>query len=87
VAEGAVADLLDRDGRFWMSVETPEALLQQLGDRAEAGDGGVYVRIEREQVPDLVASLAGTGMRIHEAKWVKPDLETVFLSQTREAGR
>jgi ABC-2 type transport system ATP-binding protein len=87
VAEGAVADLLDRDGRFWISVETPEALLQQLGDRAEAGDGGVYVRIEREQVPDLVASLATAGMRIHEAKWVKPDLETVFLSQTREAGR
>lgn len=87
VAEGAVADLLDRDGRFWMSVETPEALLQQLGDRAEAGDGGVYVRIERDQVPDLVASLAAAGMRIHEAKWVKPDLETVFLSQTREVGR
>jgi ABC-2 type transport system ATP-binding protein len=87
VAEGAVADLLDRDGRFWMSVDTPEVLLQQLGDKAEAGDGGVYVRIEREQVPDLVASLAGAGMRIHEAKWVKPDLETVFLSQTREGGR
>lgn len=87
VAEGAVADLLDRDGRFWLSVETPEALLQQLGDRAEGGDGGVYVRIDREQVPDLVASLAASGMRIHEAKWVKPDLETVFLSETREAGR
>jgi ABC-2 type transport system ATP-binding protein len=87
VAEGAVADLLDRDGRFWMSVETPEAVLLQLGERAEAGDGGVYVRIEKGEVPDLIARLAGAGMRIHEAKWVKPDLETVFLSQTREGGR
>jgi ABC-2 type transport system ATP-binding protein len=87
VAEGAVADLLDRDGRFWMSVEMPEAVLQQLGERAEAGDGGLYVRIEKGEVPDLIARLAGDGMRIHEAKWVKPDLETVFLSQTREGGR
>lgn len=87
VAEGAVADLLEREGRFWMSVETPETLLEQLGERAVAGDGGVYLRIEREQVPDLIASLARAGLRIHEAKWVKPDLETVFLSQTREDGR
>lgn len=87
VAEGAVADLLEREGRFWMSVETPETLLEQLGERAVAGDGGVYLRIEREQVPDLIANLARAGLRIHEAKWVKPDLETVFLSQTREGGR
>ncbi|RKE83893.1 ABC transporter ATP-binding protein [Rhizobium sp. AG855] len=87
VAEGAVADLLDREGRFFLLVDTPDTLLEKLGSRAEAGDGGVYVKIDREQVPDLIASLAGAGMRIHEAKWVKPDLETVFLSQTREAGR
>lgn len=87
VAEGGVAHLLEREGRFWMSVETPELLLKQLGERAVAGDGGVYLRIEREQVPDLIASLARAGLRIHEAKWVKPDLETVFLSQTREDGR
>jgi ABC-2 type transport system ATP-binding protein len=87
VAEGAVADLLDRDGRFWIAVDAPELLLQRLGDRAEAGDGGVYVKVEREEVPDLIASLAGAGIRIQEAKWVKPDLETVFLSQTRETGR
>ncbi|KQW29758.1 ABC transporter ATP-binding protein [Rhizobium sp. Root274] len=87
VAEGAVADLLDRDGRFWISVDTPDVLLQRLDAQAEAGDGGIYVRIDRERVPDLIASLAAAGMRIHEAKWVKPDLETVFLSQTRETGR
>lgn len=87
VAEGAVADLLDREGRFWISVDTPDALIEQLGGRAQAGDGGIYVQIDRERVPDLIASLVSAGMRIHEAKWVKPDLETVFLSQTREAGR
>lgn len=84
VAEGAVADLLDRDGRFWLQVEQPESLVTQLGALAEAGDGGVYVRVERAEVPALIQSLAASGVRIHEAKWIKPDLETVFLSQTRE---
>lgn len=84
VAEGAVADLLDRDGRFWLQVEAPELLLARLGDQAEAGDDGVYVRVERADVPELIQSLASSGVRIHEAKWIKPDLETVFLSQTRK---
>ena len=84
VAEGAVADLLDRDGRFWLKVDAPDAVLARLGDGAEEADGGVYVRIERREVPDLILSLANAGVRIHEAKWIKPDLETVFLSETRE---
>jgi ABC-2 type transport system ATP-binding protein len=87
VAEGAVADLLDRDGRFWLEVDLPDQVLARLGERAEAGDGGVYVRVERSEVPDLIQSLATAGTRIHEAKWIKPDLETVFLSETREVSR
>jgi ABC-2 type transport system ATP-binding protein len=84
VAEGAVADLLDRDGRFWLKVDAPDAVLTQFGSRVEAGDGGVYVRVERAEVPELIQTLVQAGIRIHEAKWIKPDLETVFLSQTRE---
>ncbi|WP_377298720.1 ATP-binding cassette domain-containing protein [Rhizobium sp. SGZ-381] len=83
-AEGNVADLLDRDGRFWLKVEEPDALLVRLGETAQAGDGGIYLRLPRETVPDLIASLAASGVRIHEAKWVKPDLEQVFLSETRD---
>lgn len=86
VAEGTVASLLDRDGRFWLKVENPDALVAQLGPQAEAGDGGVYLRIQRNEVPDLIRSLVMAGVAIYEAKWVKPDLETVFLSQTREVG-
>lgn len=84
VADGTLAGLLDRDGRFWLKVDHPDALVAQLGPHAEAGDGGVYLGIQRNEVPDLIRSLAMDGVRIHEAKWVKPDLETVFLSQTRE---
>lgn len=86
VAEGTVASLLDRDGRFWLKVDNPDALVAQLGAQAEAGDGGVYLRIQRNEVPDLIRSLVRDGVGIYEAKWVKPDLETVFLSQTREVG-
>ncbi|WP_187182311.1 ABC transporter ATP-binding protein [Rhizobium sp. WL3] len=84
VAEGAVADLLDREGRFWLRVDHPDGLVTQLDGRGQAGNGGVYVRIDQAEVPDLIQSLATSGVRIHEAKWIKPDLETVFLSQTRE---
>ncbi|MFN3717464.1 MAG: ABC transporter ATP-binding protein [Rhizobium rhizophilum] len=84
VAEGAVADLLDREGRFWLRVDHPDGLVTQLDGQGQAGDGGVYVRIDQAEVPDLIRSLATSGVRIHEAKWIKPDLETVFLSQTRE---
>ncbi|MBU2327863.1 MAG: ABC transporter ATP-binding protein [Alphaproteobacteria bacterium] len=84
IAEGAVADLLDQEGRFWLRVDHPDGLVTQLDGRGQAADGGVYVRIDQSEVPDLIRSLAVSGVRIHEAKWIKPDLETVFLSQTRE---
>lgn len=87
IAEGAVAELLDRDGRFWLLVDTPDAVLARLGAQAEVGDGGIYIKIERANVPELIQSLANSGVRIHEAKWIKPDLETVFLSETREVRR
>ncbi|WP_353844819.1 ABC transporter ATP-binding protein [Rhizobium sp. CSW-27] len=84
-AEGAVAELLDRQGRFWLKVDEPDRVLAALKGRGEAGEGGLFVRLEPAEVPDLIQTLAIAGIRIHEAKWVKPDLETVFLSQTREA--
>ena len=84
VSEGDVADLLDRKGRFWLHTADDASVIGRLGERAEAGDGGIYVRTERDGVPDLIASLVTSGVRINEAKWVKPDLESVFLSETRE---
>lgn len=83
-AEGAVAELLDRQGRFWLKVDEPERGMHALAGRGEPGEGGLFVRVEEAEVPDLIRTLAVAGIRIHEAKWVKPDLETVFLSQTRE---
>ncbi|MFN3502597.1 MAG: ABC transporter ATP-binding protein, partial [Allorhizobium sp.] len=77
--EGAVADLLDRDGRFWLKVDAPDAVLARLGDVGEEADGGVYVRIERAEVPELILSLSNSGVRINEAKWIKPDLENLIL--------
>ena len=83
-AEGDVRELLDRDGRFFLDVDQPQAVLERLGDAAELGDGGVYVRIGNEEVPELIRALAISGIAIREAKWIKPDLEQVFLSETRE---
>ncbi len=82
-AEGKVIDLLDSEGRFWLNVDHPRTVLDRLGSRAEAGDDGIFVRIRRDEVPDLILSLANSNVRIYEAKWVKPDLETLFLAETR----
>lgn len=83
-AEGDVAELLGRNGRFWLNVDGAEAVSKKLGARAEPANGGLYVAVKPDDVPELIASLIASGVRIHEAKWVKPDLETVFLSETRE---
>ncbi len=85
VAEGKVIDLLDREGRFFLKVDEPQALAARLGSTAEPADDGLYIRTEADEVPELIASLAASGVRIHEAKWIRPDLEAFFLSQTRGA--
>lgn len=82
-AQGRVTDLLDSQARFWLNVDLPHAALERLASRADAGDGGVYVRIGRDEAPELIRMLANANIRIFEAKWVKPDLEAVFLSETR----
>ena len=82
-AEGNVADLLDGDGRFWLSVDRQRAVLELLGAQAETGDDGIFVRIRRDEAPELIRALTQSNIRIYEAKWVKPDLETVFLAETR----
>lgn len=82
-AEGSVADLLDSEGRFWLSVDHPRAVLDLLAPQADAGDGGIFVRVRRDEVPELIRTLTQSNIRIYEAKWVKPDLESVFLAETR----
>jgi len=82
-AQGKVADLLDSQARFWLNVDLPQAVLGHLPSQADAGDGGVYVRIKRDEAPELIHMLANANIRIFEAKWIKPDLESVFLSETR----
>ena len=82
-AHGRVADLIDSQARFWLSVDQPRAALLQLGSRAEAANDGIYVHIGRDEAPALIRKLVNTNIQIFEAKWVKPDLESVFLSETR----
>lgn len=84
-AEGRVVDLLNSEARFWLNVDQPNVLLGSALLRPELGDGGVYVRIKRDDVPALIRHLISVNVQIFEAKWTKPDLESVFLSETRGA--
>ncbi|KPF46590.1 ABC transporter ATP-binding protein [Rhizobium sp. AAP43] len=83
-AEGVVADLIGGEGRFFLRVDAPADVLMGLCHEAELVDGGVSLRIGEAEVPELIRSLVLSGARIHEAKRIKADLESVFLSETRE---
>jgi ABC-2 type transport system ATP-binding protein len=84
-AEGRVSDLLQGE-RLWLDVAPVEAVLARLGSRGAREAGGVTARIDRDEAPALIAALAADGVLIHEARWLRADLETIFLAETREAG-
>ncbi|MDF7777306.1 ABC transporter ATP-binding protein [Sphingomonas sp. AOB5] len=81
-AEGSVAELLGDSERLWLDVRPVETVLAMLGERGVAEEGGVSVRIEREDVPALIAALTTQGVEIFEARWIRRDLESVFLAET-----
>ncbi len=86
MAEGRVADLLGGEERLWLDV-TPQPVLEKLGEAAWAEGNGVAVRIARAEVPQLLQALLSENISVYEAKWIRPDLETFFLAETRDSAR
>lgn len=86
-AEGAVGDLTGGQGRFHIRVDEPERIAALIPQESEAGEGGLFVRIDPEDVPAMLQTVIQSGASLHEAKWVRSDLETVFLTQIREERR
>lgn len=84
-AEGAVADLTRAQGRFHLRVDNPQVVAASIHHETELQEDGVFVRLEASEVPDMLQAIIQSGARVHEAKWVRSDLEQVFLSETREA--
>ncbi|MFD1744123.1 ABC transporter ATP-binding protein [Rhizobium helianthi] len=83
VSQGRVSDLLGGNEYLWLDAKPHAAVLDRLGDTAWVEGEGIGVNIERSQVPDLLKSLVLQGFDIHQAKWVRPNLEALFLAQTR----
>jgi ABC-2 type transport system ATP-binding protein len=82
LAEGRVADLLAKGEELWLDIRPAEAALARLGAQGELRDGQVVARIARADAPALLAALAADGAEIFEARWQRPDLESVFLETT-----
>lgn len=82
-AEGRVSDLLGGGEYLWLDVRPLDAVLAKLGDLAWEEENGLAVRVPREQVPELVKALILQGMELHEVKWIRPNLESFFLAETR----
>jgi len=82
VTEGKVSDLV-RSERLWLDALPIAAVLARLGDRGAPHGEGVVAGIGRDETPALIAALVADGVRIHEARWLRPDLEQIFLAETR----
>jgi ABC-2 type transport system ATP-binding protein len=83
-AEGRVSDLLQGE-RLWLDASPADRALARLGDRGVADRGGVVANIARAEAPGLIAALVADGVAIYEARWLRPDLEEIFLAETRDA--
>ncbi|WP_281405053.1 ABC transporter ATP-binding protein [Rhizobium sp. FKY42] len=83
VAEGQVSDLLGRQEYLWLDVRPAEAVVARLGSVARLEDDGVAVTIAKADGAGLLKSLILQGFEVREAKWIRPNLESFFLAETR----
>jgi ABC-2 type transport system ATP-binding protein len=81
-AEGKVRDLIAGDQRLWLDATPAQAVLDRLGSMGSYQDGGVAAQIQRSEAPALLAALAADGVKIFEARWLRRNLESVFLAET-----
>jgi ABC-2 type transport system ATP-binding protein len=84
-AHGKVGDLL-RGEQLWLDAQPAERVLARLGARGATERGGVVARIGRDEAAALIAALVADGVAIHEARWLRPDLEEIFFAETRGTG-
>jgi ABC-2 type transport system ATP-binding protein len=78
-AEGKVTELLSARPRLRLLVEPIEQALTLLGNRAERDGDALLATLDREDAPQLIASLVNSGTKVFEARWVNESLESVFL--------
>lgn len=83
VAEGRVSDLLGGQEYLWLDARPREAVLSRLGELARLQGEGIAVRLARSEGPALIKSLVLQNIEVHEAKWIRPNLEAFFLAETR----
>jgi ABC-2 type transport system ATP-binding protein len=86
LAEGRVADLLATGEQLWLDVRPAEAALAVLGAHGELRHGHVVAHVARADAPALLAALAADGIQIFEARWQRPDLESIYLAATGANG-
>jgi ABC-2 type transport system ATP-binding protein len=79
LAEGKVTELLSARPRLRLLVEPIEHALALLGNRAERDGEALLTTLNREDAPQLIASLVSSGTKVFEARWVSESLENVFL--------
>ena len=82
LATPIVAELLAATGVFFIRCSPLDAALQIAGPKARPHLDGFAGDIPREAGPGLIRDLVAANVDIHEARWITPTLEEVFLSKT-----
>jgi ABC-2 type transport system ATP-binding protein len=79
----AEADVKSLPGEhLWLDARPVERALARTGAAGRPGGEGIAVAIARSEAPALIAALVGDGVELHEARWVRPGLEALFLART-----
>jgi ABC-2 type transport system ATP-binding protein len=82
IAEGTVADLVSARGLYFVKASPLDGAMKIAGPKAKPHAGGLAVEIGPNDAPQLIRALVAAGIDIHEARWLAPSLEEVFLSKT-----
>ena len=67
---------------LWLDARPLERALARIGAAGRRDGEGISVAIPRADAPALLAALVGDGVELHEARWVRPGLEALFLART-----
>ncbi|MDR7306080.1 ABC transporter ATP-binding protein [Rhodoferax saidenbachensis] len=93
LCQGTLQDLLVGAATLYVEVDDDTAqerlvpLLSGFGPTNVQGRGALLAIADPEQLPEVLRSIAGTGLRLRQARYGQTDLEQLFMSLTHRSLR
>jgi len=84
VTSGRIGDLLSKDEVLSIRALRPDIVLSVAGGRAAPAGDDLRIRATQREAPELLAAVCAAGAGLIEAKWIRPDLEALYFSETQD---